>query len=146
MKKVNTKIISVVVVSLLAASFANAQMTRAAQSMDTIRNPALLQKSRDQRTVANVALIGGIAVGVVGGYLWLLSPIAGLSESGNVELARRTGIGMTIVGSSMIAISIPLFNASKRNKQKAYAYLGTGELIVPEGIRNEMKSGLRVSL
>jgi hypothetical protein len=86
-------------------------------------NHFYLQKSRQQKTFATLSVITGGLLAVAGGYLWFMAPIAGLSEGGDVRGAERTGKALVITGSSLVAISVPLFIASGKNKEKARLYL-----------------------
>lgn len=106
-----------------------------------------LHKSREQKTVATVCLVAGGVTAAVGTYIWVLAPIAGLSESGNVDGAIRTGRTMVIAGGSLIAVSIPLFNASKKNKNKAALYSGTSSISLPlKGTTTQLTVGLRIPI
>jgi hypothetical protein len=86
-------------------------------------NHFYLQKSRQQKTLATISVITGGLCTITGGLIWFLAPIAGLSEGGNVKGAERTGKALVITGGSLVAISIPLFIASGKNKEKARLYL-----------------------
>jgi hypothetical protein len=106
-----------------------------------------LQLSRQQKTLGTVSLVAGSLTAAVGGYIWFLAPIAGLSESGDVEGAERTGKTLVIVGSSLIGVSIPLFIASKKNKEKAMLHTGTHSIYVPlQGHSHQLTLGLRIPL
>jgi hypothetical protein len=117
-----------------------------AQSPAPDLNTDYLKKSRQQKTLATISLITGGSVALVGGYLWLLSPIAGISEHGNVEGARRTGQTLVAIGGSLVAVSIPLFNASKKNKKKAELYMGGQVMQLPDDASaRQLAVGLRVN-
>jgi hypothetical protein len=106
-----------------------------------------LQKSRQQKTLGTISLITGSATALVGGYLWVLAPIAGLSESGDVEGAERTGKTMVAIGGTLIGVSIPLFIASGKNREKASLNIGTGSIYVPfKGHSTQMTVGFQIPI
>ena len=106
-----------------------------------------LQLSRQQKTLGAASLITGSVTAIVGGYLWFMAPLAGLSESGDVEGAERTGKTMVIIGGSLIGVSIPLFIASKKNREKASLNIGTGSVYVPlKGSSTQMTVGLQIPI
>ena len=112
-----------------------------------LENPNYLQISRQQKTLATVSVISGGAIALVGGYLWFMAPIAGLSESGNIEGARRTGRTMVAVGGGLVAVSIPLFISSNKNKKKAELMMGTTQVMhLPQGAFSQMSVGFRIAL
>jgi len=105
-----------------------------------------LQKSRQQKTFAIVSVATGGVLAVVGGYVWFLSPIAGISEASGAERAERTGKTMVVVGGSLMGISIPLFIASKRNKEKANLNISTGKVYLPTGIKEQLGFSIYLKL
>lgn len=124
-----------------------------AQSFDSLQSNAerkthYLRLSREQKTSGTIALVTGGVAAVIGGYLWFMAPIAGISESGNVEGAKRTGQTLVIVGSSLAAVSIPLFVASNKNKKRAMLYVGSVHLpyLPLKGSKEQLAIGLRVNL
>jgi hypothetical protein len=104
-------------------------------------------KAKQQKTFATISLVTGGAVALVGGYIWFAAPIAGLSGSGEgIESARRTGQAMVGIGGGLIAISIPLFISSNRNKTKAELMMGTSQVnYLPSGSTNQLSVGLKVN-
>jgi hypothetical protein len=122
-----------------------------AQSVDSLQYKnleieMLLRKSRQQRTWATVTVVTGSVTAIAGGCLWFLAPIAGLSGSGNVEGAERTGKTLVIVGTTLAATSIPLYIAGARNKQKAKLVFATSQIRFPSRMVNQMSVGLRIGL
>lgn len=106
-----------------------------------------LKKSKQHKKLAVASLVSGGIIAGIGGYIWFLAPIAGLSESGNVEGAERTGKAITIVGSGLMAASIPLFISSSRYKQKATMYVGSSRLVLPvNGTKDMICIGARICL
>lgn len=105
-----------------------------------------LKKSRSERTGADVCLIAGVLTGIGGGLVWFLSPVAGLSEGGDVKGAERTGKTLVVVGGSLVAVSIPLFIASKKSREKARLFTGTTSLRLLSTSVNQVTVGLRIPL
>lgn len=118
---------------------------------DTLHNAGnqghFLKLSKTQKTQATLLVVTGGATAVIGGCIWYLAPIAGLSEGGDVKGIERTGKTMVIVGTSLAAISIPLFHASKKNQLKAELYIGSSHLQYPlNGSREMLCLGARINL
>lgn len=106
-----------------------------------------LRLSKTQKTQASVLLASGGVTLALGGYIWYMAPMAGLSESGDVEGAERTGKTLVVVGSGLAVLSIPLFQASKENRKKAELYIGSGPLFYPLSASKEMLCmGVRIQL
>ena len=136
--------IALLVSGILLTFFASSQQTLSKTQFD---KKYYLQKSRQQKTLGTVSMITGSLTAAVGGYIWFLAPIAGLSESGDVEGAKRTGRTMVIVGGSLIGASIPLFIASKKNKEKASLYAGALPIYLPmKGYDTQLAIGIRIPL
>jgi hypothetical protein len=81
-------------------------------SQETHPSPSLtqndyLKKSKRQKTTGLILLSGGVAVGVIGILASLNSNDIGILYLG------------TLVGGGMVIASVPFFNASARNKEKA---------------------------
>ncbi len=132
---------------LLAGQPTYAQIHHAPQ-LPGLTKDDYLRRSRQQKTVGTILVIGGGALALVGGALWFLSPVAGLSESGNVDGAKRTGQTMVLAGTTIGLISIPFFISSAKNKKAAVIYTGSTEwqhFPLVHG-RRQMLVGVRVSL
>jgi hypothetical protein len=139
-------IILLVFVYLLTCGSVLAQLKR-----DTLQNALnkehFLKLSKTQKTQATLLVVTGGATAVIGGCIWYLAPIAGLSEGGDVKGAERTGKTMVIVGTSLAALSIPLFHASMKNQQKAELYMGSVGLSYPlTGAKDLLCLGARITL
>ncbi|ANE51831.1 hypothetical protein [Flavisolibacter tropicus] len=106
-----------------------------------------LKLSKTQKTQASVLLATGGVTLALGGYIWYLAPIAGISETGDVEGAVRTGKTLVVVGSGLAALSIPLFQASRENQRKAELYVGSAPLDFPYRTSKEMLCmGIKIPL
>lgn len=111
---------------LIVQSHVHAQGTARPQN-DSLHHYYLL-KSKQQKTLATLSAVSGGVLTGIGGYLWFMAPLAGLSESGNVAGAKRTGRAMVIAGVGLIGVSIPLYHASNKTRQRANLYLGTSRV------------------
>ena len=106
-----------------------------------------LHKSKQQKTFATISLVTGGAVAVAGGYIWFISPVAGLSESGDIDGARHLGQTLVAVGGGLAALSIPLYISGAKNKKKADLYVGTSQVTyLPQGIARQVSLGFKIEL
>jgi hypothetical protein len=106
-----------------------------------------LRLSRQQKTLSSVLLVTGSLTAATGGLVWFLAPIAGLSETGDVEGAKRTGRTLVIAGGSLIGLSIPLHISARKNKEKALLYTGTSSIQLPlQPPARQMSVGLRIPI
>jgi|GEM_PF-6294455 len=122
-------------------------ITLSAQQTPVLDKEYYLQKSRQQKRWGTAALVSGSVTAAVGGAIWFLAPIAGLSETGDVKGAERTGKTLVIAGGSIAALSIPLYIASKKNREKAMLYTGTSSIYVPlKGTANQLAIGVRIGI
>ena len=139
--------IKVKLIILLALLFQTVAHAQTIPATDSLLARQYMQKSRDQKNFATAFVVVGGVVGIVGGYIWFISPMAGLSEHGDVEGARLLGQRMTAVGVGLIGISIPLFIASDKNRKKARLYLGTTQTYLPFRTgTNQLSVGIRLQL
>lgn len=123
-----------------------------AQVQSHMRQPEVdksyyLRKAKHQRTWGIVTAATGGVVALVGGFLTFASPIAGLSETGDVAGARRTGQRVVAVGGGIMALSIPMFIASGKNERKAKLYVSPGQAVyLPQGVGRQLSVGVRIGL
>jgi len=104
-----------------------------------------LHKSKQQKTWATVTLVTGGTVALVGGYIWFISPLAGLAEGGDIDGARHLGQTLVGVGGGLIALSVPLYISSDKNKKKADLYIGTSQVTyLPQGTVRQVSVGLKI--
>jgi len=129
-----------------AASLAAQQ--RADQQQGTLSKEYYVHLSKKQKLQANILVITGSATALIGSYIWVASPIAGISGSSQgVASARRTGITLTAAGASLAAISIPLYIASKKNLKNAELYVGSSSLQYPTTTQKDFLCiGARIDL
>lgn len=131
---------AIFIMSFLLLAFTS--FLHAQHKTDTTQNAYtkeyFLELSKKQKSQATLLVITGGVTALVGGFIWFVSPIAGISGSSNgVENARRTGITITAAGASLAAFSIPLFNASKRNLKNAELYVGSNSFLYPTGSKKD---------
>lgn len=139
------------IILLLIVSLVSSQPIMAQSQKDSLQNTLTkmhyLKLSKTQKAQASVLLATGGVTLALGGYIWYMAPMAGLSESGDVEGAERTGKTLVVVGSGLAVLSIPLFQASKENRKKAELYIGSGPLFYPLSASKEMLCmGVRIQL
>ncbi len=131
---------------LLLLPSSGAQVTPSAPHADGTKED-YLRRSKQHKTAGTVLLVGGGTLALVGGALWFLSPIAGLSETGDVSGAERTGKTLVVVGGTLAALSIPLFVSGAKSKKSATLYTGSVELqhFPLAGQKRQPAVGLRFS-
>jgi hypothetical protein len=139
------------IILLLIACILYGETIIAQSSRDSLQNATdrayYLRLRKTQKTQATVLVAtGGIAI-ALGSCIWYLAPIAGLSETGNVEGAESLGKKLIVVGSGLAALSIPLFHSSKENRKKAELYIGSSHSQFPlKGSREMLCIGTRIML
>ena len=89
-------IILLLIVSLVSSMPIMAQSQRDSLE-NTLTKMHYLKLSKTQKAQASVLLATGGVTLALGGYIWYMAPMAGLSESGDVEGAERTGKTLVVI-------------------------------------------------
>lgn len=124
-------------ITLLALCFV--MKTFSQDSLQT--NKYYLQRSKQQKSIAKILLIGG-------GVITVLGIALSTSKQGTLNEFNSGALIASIGTASMIG-SIPLFSAASRNKRKANLMIGTVNtpLVIPFGIGKKLiKLGIAISI